>query len=318
MTWKPKFTQEEEMVCVQLYTEKGMSSPEIAKRIGRSYQGVVDALRRNGIEIKPPGSFSRNFTNEEEAKIAKLYADGVSAKKIAEMYGLNHHISVVDAIKRQGGELRDASARNQVYSINHAVFDRIDNERAAYWLGFIYADGFVNRNSLTVALKKSDDEHIRKLSDFLEYSGPIFYKFGNSKKKKYPNVMVRYTHIHLAQRLASLGIQTGRPCSRQCLDEIPQDLRHHWIRGLFDGDGSARKSRSIVFCGDYELMEVVRGEIALGANTNPELAITKHKTANLYYIYYSGRHVVARVAEYLYGKATVWLDRKQKVVESWK
>ena len=32
------------------------------------------------------------------------------------------------------------------YQVNEFFFDEIDSEEKAYWLGFIYADGYVNTN----------------------------------------------------------------------------------------------------------------------------------------------------------------------------
>ena len=55
------------------------------------------------------------------------------------------------------------------YSINEKVFEKIDSEEKAYWLGFLYADGFVgaknNQIGLGVALK--DINHLEKYKQFL-------------------------------------------------------------------------------------------------------------------------------------------------------
>lgn len=43
-------------------------------------------------------------------------------------------------------------------------FHVIDTEHKAYWLGFLYADGFVdkNRNRISLALNSNDEHHILK------------------------------------------------------------------------------------------------------------------------------------------------------------
>lgn len=317
MATGPKMTEHEISECIRMYTQEGMPTTEIGRILGRSNSAVGKALSKNGIKTKPQGSFSRNFSDNEEAQIADLYRSGISSKKIAKMYGLNHHISIVDAIRRQGVELKDVSARNQIYPFNHNAFDEIKDEHTAYWLGFIYADGYIGRNSLLVTLKLSDVDQLHNLSCFLQSNAPIRYGFGSYREKKNPNATGRYAHFHLSERLHQLGIQTGRPYSAKCLDEVPDCLHHHWIRGLFDGDGSARKSKSIAFCGDHDLMYLVRENVSSNTDTNPNLKIVKHRTAQLHYLYYSGVNTALKVAEYMYKDATIWMERKRKIIESW-
>ena len=45
---------------------------------------------------------------------------------------------------------------NRKYYFNNEYFDRIDTEEKAYWLGFLYADGYIssNNNGFGCSLKK--------------------------------------------------------------------------------------------------------------------------------------------------------------------
>ena len=40
--------------------------------------------------------------------------------------------------------------------INYQFFEKIDSEEKAYFLGFIYSDGCVQSNSVTLKLQKKD------------------------------------------------------------------------------------------------------------------------------------------------------------------
>ena len=48
------------------------------------------------------------------------------------------------------------------YNCNYDYFKEIDTEDKSYWLGFLYADGSVRKNTNTVelSLKGSDIEHL--------------------------------------------------------------------------------------------------------------------------------------------------------------
>lgn len=262
----------------------------------------------------------RNFTDSEEEQIARIYLAGHSARAITRAYGLSHHISIVAALRRQGIKQRSPAERNRIYKLNPCAFDKIDSEDAAYWLGFLYADGCVHRRSLQVALKEQDKEQLIKLKAFLKSEALIKHikvRSSDTNVKKYKQVTFYVTDRNLSERLKALGIIAGRPDHRPMIKETPGELYHHLIRGYFDGDGSARKSPSISFCGSEELLAWIRHIIAQSAGTNPDLKITKHVTANLYYLDLSGRKQALRVAEYLYRDSTVWLARKRDVIDSW-
>lgn len=255
----------------------------------------------------------RNFTDSEEEQIAKIYLSGKSAKAIMRAYGFRFHISIVDALRRQGITQRPVSERNRIHKLNPNAFDAIDNESAAYWWGFIYADGCVSRDRLvSISLSQKDREQLVKFKLFMDAEAPI--SFQDVRKGSY---RINVTDKHLAARLQQLGILRDRPNPQQALDKIPDDLFHHWLRGFFDGDGSARKSPSIVFCGGYEFLYILRERISAHCEVNPLLTIGKHRTKKLHYIYYSGRLMALKVADYMYKDATVWMERKRNVIESW-
>ena len=51
-------------------------------------------------------------------------------------------------------------------------FDVIDTEEKAYWLGFIYADGYISsidKAGFEIALKAEDSNHLHKFNRFMEH-----------------------------------------------------------------------------------------------------------------------------------------------------
>ena len=56
--------------------------------------------------------------------------------------------------------------------IDDSVFDKIDTEEKAYWLGFLYADGSISSSSYQIELSLSsvDVNHIKKFKRFLNDS----------------------------------------------------------------------------------------------------------------------------------------------------
>lgn len=261
-------------------------------------------------------TMTRKYTNEEEQEIAKLYLSGISARKIAKAYETTH-ATIGRALKRTNTPTRDESERNRKYYINPNTFDIIDTQEKAYWLGFLYADGSTQNKSLSFSLKYSDRLQVVKLKKFLQSDHPIKKRLlgsGGNNKKQYEQAHFYATEKYLINRLKDFGIVVGR--GKFTMDEIPKDLYWHWLRGFFDGDGSIGKSKGypdISFCGEYDVLYWIRNLIRpyiLAYCGYEKRKISKHKTANVYYLEYNGINICKPIYEKMYKDATIFLERK--------
>jgi len=73
------------------------------------------------------------------------------------------------------------------YNFNEHFFDVL-NEKSTYWLGFLYADGYVRlkdgkSGELKLKLKDTDKNHIEKFLNHLDCEKPI--KCGVDNKSKF-------------------------------------------------------------------------------------------------------------------------------------
>ena len=57
-------------------------------------------------------------------------------------------------------------------------FENIDTEEKAYWLGFLYADGYVNANEdkIELCLAEKDFHHLEKFKNFIGLPNKICYR----------------------------------------------------------------------------------------------------------------------------------------------
>lgn len=70
---------------------------------------------------------------------------------------------------------------------DNSVFDSIDSDEKSYWLGFLYADGFVNgkyNNSVELSLSSIDIGHLYKYNQFLKNEGTIVVSKSSKKFRK--------------------------------------------------------------------------------------------------------------------------------------
>ncbi len=129
---------------------------------------------------------------------------------------------------------------NRKYTLDTHFFHQINTESKAYWLGFVVADGYLCRagmsgSSLRIKLNSKDANHLEKFKLALNSNQPIYYSEPYDKRtgKTYKSAMLEINSCELFDDLVGLN-----PKSIDVVSHVPKALIHHFIRGLFDGDGS--------------------------------------------------------------------------------
>ena len=257
---------------------------------------------------------------EIENNIIKDYKDGYSILALTKLYPYKYD-KIYSVIKNSNIDIRGNNINSLRYYCDSNIFDNIDTEEKAYWLGFIYADGCVTHNGnnlmLSIALCTEDNEHLQKFKKFLKSNSPIkTYGTSYNKTKKCCKIVIRDSH--LCQTLINHGVVINKSNVLKFPDFINKDLISHFIRGYFDGDGcityhsqNNRKKYVIKFCLTKEMALGIHKHVPHKSNKEiPTLYKKKNTTSNNYSLEYGGNKQVLNIANYLYYNASVYLDRK--------
>lgn len=228
------------------------------------------------------------------------------------------------------------------YAANFNYFDSIDTPEKAYWLGFIWADGYIAKRervdkkgrtrieyNLKIALKETDYRHLQKFIDCVEGNYPIlFYKnSGFNKKVDSTECRVFITNKHMGELLyENYGIIPRRFDASKILRVIPEELEKYFILGLFDGDGSFTAysahygdKLNVSFGGSEQLLTFIEQHLIRENVIKPCLngekgrKITqRHKNADGSWrqLCFAGKIQGMNVLNYLYKDSPVYLDRK--------
>lgn len=203
--------------------------------------------------------------------------------------------------------------------VNEKYFDDINTEEKAYWLGFIWADGYVSTSApWTLIIQIKDTEHLKKFSDAIMYKGTI--KKSNSGGFENSSEMSRLVicRKYICEALNKLGKNN----SELFIPKIQEDLINHFIRGFFDGDGSVYtylKSgipKNAKRRYTYNKIECsIIGKMSILSNIKENLYDIKtrykdSKTEYMKYLCISNNEDVIKFFNYLYKDATVFLERK--------
>ena len=124
---------------------------------------------------------------EEKLKLLELAIEEYintpdNAKNLATIqkkYGFKR-ATISKHLKNRGYEVVHTLNRS---CVNEHIFDEIDTEEKAYWLGFLYADGCVvnAKPRIELSLSDKDTEHLNKYIKFLDFDRtPLF---GNKRSK---------------------------------------------------------------------------------------------------------------------------------------
>jgi hypothetical protein len=217
---------------------------------------------------------------------------------------------------------RTLSEALQQYPVHHAALIGANTEAAAYWLGFLLADGHIasggrscKSKQLRIVLQARDVEHVETLRVFIGGS-PVRTKMWRGGAKMYPSALLLVSNTQLCQSLEAMGWSEFKQqgCTR-ILDSVSAANRPHLIRGMIDGDGwvgSYRNAARIGFCDKHrDIVDWVANVIAAHLRKKPH-RLWKATTGNCFTVTYRGDTAVA-VLRWLYAECTVAMPRKQSI-----
>lgn len=266
------------------------------------------------------------FTEEEKQKIIDLYKTGKTPGQICkEVDSLNDRkpqtlypilIKVGLYQKKDKNDLRR-------FKVNDHYFDIIDDEHKAYWLGLLLADGFLSNSghateSFGISLSIKDKYILEEFVKDLESTYTVKEYIGKSKFENsctdfaYAKLLIKSKQIF--NKLIEYGFTTKKSYDGIVPEEhIPDELKIHFIRGYFDGNGglsigSGSHLYTLDFTGTKEIITWIleyfdKGNLKL-QERHPD------RNNNNVSIKISGDKQIYSIMSQIYKDATIYLNRK--------
>lgn len=283
----------------ELYNS-GMSATKIAEQLKISRYKVIKKLRVLGVNVYN----KQNEIKWDIKKAEKLYKKGATLSEIAKKYKVS--VSVV-SIRFKKLNIKVVNYQNRL-RFDNTVFNKIDTEEKAYWLGFIYADGYVgkNANNFELSLALKDVKHLKKFAKFMKHD----------KNVKLDSFRCRFQvyNKHLKEVLITLGVTPKKSLTLKFPNhkQIPKQLMHHFIRGYFDGDGciitkeTSEKNLGIYILGTKEFLNGIIKEVKI------QRKIYNKKNNKAKVISFAVENS-EKFCDYIYKDANIFLERKFKL-----
>jgi hypothetical protein len=183
-----------------------------------------------------------------DQEIITLYNKGTSLTELAALCGCKSYCPIKRCLLRHAVPLRAKGKLRPTrsLSINEYYFKEIDSHEKAYWLGYIYADGCLQKsnkactrpNKLSFCINTADRELLDRLTGALNSNHKIVDRKTYDKRTKhtYNQSIVQITCSNLVETIIDKGITVNK--SYDCkFPDIKEEFQASFIRGIFDGDG---------------------------------------------------------------------------------
>jgi len=286
----------------------------------------IDKLLEKKLEAKTSANVKSIFTEKEINFIIKflynLYDSGISLKKISKSYPFFNSDNLSKRFKNKN--LKVTNKQNRL-RVREDLFETISTEEDAYWLGFLYADGYISDNgTVEITLAHKDLNHLYKWASFIDFNGKLYLnKEVTLNDKKFICNRLSFASQKLKNRFFNRGIVPRKSCilNFPTEEQIPIHLLNHFIRGYLDGDGSIisgkgseRNSNSfrayrISFVGTKNILRGILNNLPV---INKKANKLRKKGNCAYQLEIGGNIQVKRILDHLYKDAAIYLERKNE------
>lgn len=309
--------------------KNGETIKNIALKTGASIWQIRKYREKNNIFGKSNSVFK---SEDDFIKAKNLYLQGTSFKKLAEQFNCSttgiREALINKGVQNRGNKDVNGNSYNKKHSCNDDYFNLLDSERKAYWLGYLYADGYNDEANyrITIGQSEKDFEIIHHFKKDIEATNPISIRPPRISTKD--GVDFQTTAFHsititskkLSEDLAKLGC-TQKKTFTISFPNIPQDLKRHFIRGYFDGDGSvtntqdlSKTSAQFNIVGTLEFLQDVQKELIKEGLSETKISPAR-KNSQIFQLVYGGINNVKAFYNYLYSTCSICLPRKKNVFE---
>lgn len=275
-------------------------------------ENLFSVLRKGG---NPNGSGSRIiWTQDQITYVIDNYHQFHNTKDLATKFNVSTD-AIRRLLKKNGIKLLSTQELGKIKRPrNSNYFENINTPEKAYWLGFLYADGYNNEkdNLIRINLQSDDELHLQKFLDAIDAKN--FEIKHQIKDNKYYISYIEICDKKISEDLAKWGCFQRKTNKISFPTFLNQNLYSHFIRGCFDGDGSLyystrnnHKYFGFHLLGTFHMLNRIK-EIL-----NKEKLALEKKDNELYSFNLSGNKQIYEIMSYLYKDAdsSMWLDRKK-------
>lgn len=265
------------------------------------------------------------LTPEDEEQIVYLYS--VQKLSMAKIKGLLPFLCSerrISEVLRKHNIPRRSNEEYRKLPIDESYFETIDNQRKAYLLGYVYADGCIYYGKcFKLASSEENKEALQILKQELKAEREItnHIKGKGSYAEDKPAYEFCFTNPKICNDLKQLGVKENKTFIIEfpTKEQLPEEFERHFIRGYFDGNGSiystfnkkcGKNEYTVSFsAGSKDILIGIRQKFSLLTGSKANVYPYKNRKAFDYKI--GGANNIEKIYHYFYDDAELFLGRKK-------
>lgn len=255
--------------------------------------------------------YMKKMSSAIAAKIVQMYNSNLPATKIAKKFNIST-TPIYGILNENNVKIRSMSESHRTYTINQDYFDNIDTHEKAYFLGFLYADGYnqTEKGTVYLTIHEKDRHILESFKDELKFNKDL-----RPRINKMLSLIISNTQI--SKKLSSIGMVKAKTFKVE-FPLIDEQYYNSFILGVFDGDGCIsinKKLKRGVFsiCGYRPFMEsiskIINNELKIVFGTSVRWPNRKN---NIISINKCGNNQIIKLMDWLYKDSRLYLKRKKE------
>lgn len=285
--------------------QNGFNFNQLVEKYHITKYKIKKILLENNIHIRI-GRERVPFSEKQVKDIINMYQNHYGINEITKKYNVDY--TTIKKVLKENN-IKDTQWKKINKNLKEDFFEEIKTEEQAYLLGLFYTDGFIKNNgTIGIFLQESDLELIEKIKEILKIDGKIQF----DKRTNKECYGIEFSSFKMKKDLEKFNIVPNKTYLIKGLpNNIPENLKRHFFRGLFDGDGIfyyKDNDSSIGFCSYFkETVIDFQKYIDLIINKDTHNKIQK---GNAYKCNWKGKQQILKILDYLYENSTIYLNRK--------
>lgn len=236
----------EEEIIVNLYHKENKTIDDIKLLYNCSHTPILRILNKYGVPRKTQLHYRRKINESQEKIMCEEYNNGINTPELAKKYNISTY--TVNRFLRLNNiniRLQKDSRRTHKFKDEH-FFDKIDTEAKAYFLGLLWTDGCnyikIKDNNhvyhVVISLQEQDKHILDTFCKYIFYEDILQYRKTKKDYNRQDQYSLRIVSEHVSKTLLQYGMTPRKSFTLKLPKCIPDTLMNHFVRGLWDGDGS--------------------------------------------------------------------------------
>lgn len=219
---------------------------------------------------------------------------------------------------KRGIQCRAKKLKVKYLEYDENYFDEINTYQKAYWLGFLYADGYVtSQNRWGLELQIADKSHMQALLNDIKCNMVIKTRNKVCSLSKenisYESCYFLIRNKHMYDSLVKWGVVRNKTQNLKLPDFLSDDMMWCFLLGFWDGDGTFFRSGAygkemscVCYCKSFlkEIKSFLKKE---------KISCHIHSKENLYKMTIGASKDLKKMINNFYKQDIICLNRKKEI-----